>query len=116
MKAISLTFAVVVLVAGIYAAYVIGPIRALASYGGPPAPIFEVGQTYAVLWSCLNQIGCYGETFQVQEIRPNGWLRVITQSQEEWWLNPDQMLSVQSYQQHVTPARPVTGPVMQVLR
>ena len=89
----------------------------LVWYGAPVtspvtrSPLFVVGQTYAVLWSCLNQIGCYGEVMVVREVRPDGWIRAQNaQEGAEWWLNSAAMLSVQSYQQHTAVPEPVPHP------
>ena len=109
MKLISIAFAALLLLVGTALYWLDSPLVQKI-----PAPAFEVGQTYAVLWSCLNQIGCYGEIFEVLEIRADGWLRVRTQLQEEWWINPAQALSIQSYTQHASPTPAHTGPVLQV--
>ena len=55
--------------------------------------LFVVGQQYGVLYSCLAQIGCYGEVVTVREVRPDGWLVVTTEDGKRWTVNIDAILS-----------------------
>ena len=64
----------------------------------------EVGQTYVLVWSCLPQMGCYGEIVRVEAVRADGWVDVVscpTQNNEpvcgsdRWRSQLSQMLSIQ---------------------
>lgn len=51
-----------------------------------PKPKFVVGQTYGLLYSCLNQIGCYGEAVTIKEVSDD-WLVVLGEDGKLWTVN-----------------------------
>ena len=65
----------------------------------PEKPLVAVGQTYAVVWSCLLQVGCYGEVMRIEALRADGWADVLQcdkdQCTEKWRVNLSQALSIQ---------------------
>lgn len=88
MKTIAALFlTILIMLGGLYAA--------VAQTPKPPQPIFVVGQQYGVIYSCIAQVGCYGELITVQAIRPDGWLVVdAAPDPNRWFLNPDAIVSV----------------------
>ena len=62
------------------------------------APVLEVGKTYDVLFLCLPQVGCYGETFTVLRIDGDWLLTMHAQSGEHWWVQRSQIMAVKSSQ------------------
>lgn len=61
-------------------------------------PVLEVGKTYDVLFLCLPQVGCYGETFTVLRIDGDWLLTMHAQSGEHWWVQRSQIMAVKSSQ------------------
>lgn len=66
-------------------------------------PLVEQGKTYAVVWSCINQVGCYGELLRVDVLRKDGWADVTDMtpsprtphgSGEQWTVHLSQAMGI----------------------
>lgn len=60
-------------------------------------PLMEKGKVYAVLWTCLPQIGCASELLKVEHVRKDGWVRVVDRNGDVWTINPAQALAVKPH-------------------
>lgn len=69
-----------------------------------PPPLFEPGQAYAFVWSCMpakvaialgGDTACYVELLTIVEVRKDGWLRVNDpHDHREWIVNPARAMEI----------------------
>jgi hypothetical protein len=111
MRALEVIFCVLFVAWVAYGVVFVAP--ALVSHAAP-APLVTAGQAYSVVWSCLGQVGCYGEVLKVETLRADGWADVlqcqpptqrptpahadiVTRCTDRWRVNLSQALAIQPY-------------------
>lgn len=96
MKAVALATILSAVVIGIAA------VNVLARVEAAPAPLFEVGKTYSVVWECSPAVqayiyspeprmawvappDCYTERLKIIAVRKDGWMEAVDTSDNSVW-------------------------------